>query len=283
MKITGAQNGLFVANEYIVNVISGTTFSLSQNAANPTLNTITTNGVNGGATFYVERSLTLGGGVSVNTANATSAITFGNSTAASTLNLQMGGADRTIDVAAGESLSIINAITGANALTKSGNGTLLLGQGGSGNVTVSNFNALHITGGTVIVTGNAGSGSAKGTPLSGSAGTGTITMDSGTTLTLSSAASPYNPIFMNATGGNVTLKGGHSAELAVEGGIFGNGTLNIVGAPNNAAQIDGVQLGGSAIANTYVGNIIVYNQGTVNGTVSAGLAQLRLGAMPFGN
>jgi|GEM_PF-3469553 len=274
VRSTGAQNGLNAGYEYILNVIDGTTFSLSQNAASPTLNTITTNGTLGTAVFNIERSVTLGGGISVATTNVSSFITLGSTTAVNALNLNMGGAARAIDVAAGESLNIINAITGAYALTKSGAGTLQLGLGAA-TITASNFNALHITGGTVNVTGTAGSGSVKGAPVSSSAGTGTITMDNGTALGISGASTLQNLISLNASGGSVFIRGANGAELVLDGGISGTGDFIIDNKPTSASNA-GVQISGSAIASTYVGNVFVNNSGTYNGTVSAGLSQLRL-------
>lgn len=72
------------------------------------------------------RTLTLNGDVVLNTAGGTTAnVTIGRATANQNLNLDLGGAARTFDIAANRTMTLANVISsGSGGLVKTGNGTL---------------------------------------------------------------------------------------------------------------------------------------------------------------
>ena len=73
------------------------------------------------------RTLTLGGGISLgNSATNTNTVTIGSTTDGQRLNLDLGGANRTLSVGTNRTLEILNVVSGANSITKTGAGTLKL-------------------------------------------------------------------------------------------------------------------------------------------------------------
>ncbi len=100
----------------------------------------------GNSVTAADRTVTLGGNVVVN-ANGAGAqtVTLGSTVDNNKLNIALGGTNRSISVATGDALVILNTISGANAFTKTGAGTLTL----SGNNTSG---STIVTDGTLIVT-----------------------------------------------------------------------------------------------------------------------------------
>jgi autotransporter-associated beta strand protein len=142
------------------------------------------------------------------------------------------GSNTTLSVGGEGSVTILNQIsTGTGTLIKDGSGTLLLGSNGlfSGGVIVSN--------GTLQTTNSAGYG------------TGTITLDNGTTLSMTDSSSlavnVTNPITL-AAGASASLDG-ESLAATFDGNITGNSdstliiTNQIALLGNTTAQLDSFQ------------------------------------------
>ncbi len=184
-------------------------------------------------------ALTLGGDISVS--GTTSAITLG-AASPDMLDVNLGGADRTFTVDAGNTLTFSNAITGSNTVTKAGNGTLnYSGATSYTGATIINAGTLSLNTSGAIASGNditlystAASTTAKlslasnvaqtiGTLAFGGAGqtstsAGNVTLNSGSTLTLGGTVSynaTNNPSVASSIGGSGTLA------------LGGNRTFNI--------------------------------------------------------
>jgi len=144
------------------------------------------------------QTITLGGDIGLNTAGGTSAnVTIGNS--ANHLNMDLGGITRTLTVAAGRTLTLVDVVSNGG-ITKEGSGTL----------TLSGANSY--AGGTTISEGALATGVAAG--LS----TGAVVNNATLNLT-SSAATTYT--FGSVSGnGTINVSLGSGAATAV----LGNGT-----------------------------------------------------------
>ncbi len=150
-------------------------------------------------------SLTLGGGVSVDGANA-AAVTLGSNTEGQKLNLNLGGADRTFSVATGNSLTVLNGVSGGNALTKTGGGNLTLSGGSTftGGLTINGgILAASTSNGLVATTSIVVNGTTAGTTTRFNLSTG-ITQTIGT-LTFGGAGATSTSVNTVGIGTGATL------------------------------------------------------------------------------
>lgn len=177
------------------------------------------------------RTVTLGGDVSVS--GTTSAIVLGSTTAGNGLNFLL-GADRTFSVASGNTVTVNNVVSGANALTKTGTGQLTLaGANTYTGTTTVNAGTLFLNASGALASGNNVVINSTTT-----ATTANMTLGSGFTQTIgtlafsgSGGAASSNTIFLNAgstltLGGTVTYNGATNP-LATT--INGTGTLALGG------------------------------------------------------
>ncbi len=193
-----------------------------------------------------DRTLTLGGNVVATTNAATvGAITLGNVTTGSHLNVDLGGASRTFNVQSGGTINVVNAISNGSIVVDGG-GTVNLGSeanaGGSstfsGGITVVNGtlnsngeNATSAFGTSAITLGGGdGSGNATLGHVNGSLGTitNTITVTAGSGLRSIAPGSGNDhyagAITLNA-GSTLTLAPSSNGELQIAGGIIGTGNV----------------------------------------------------------
>ncbi len=131
-------------------------------------NTATTTLLGGSAA----QTLTLGAS-GITMASGAGAVTIGSATAAQNVNIALGAA-QTWQVDSANPLTVLNIVSGANSITKTGTGTLVL----SG--------ANTYTGGTVINAGNVRA------TVAGALGTGTVTLGGGTLTLANDAATAFN-------------------------------------------------------------------------------------------
>ena len=180
--------------------------------------------------------LTLGAS-GIDMSSATANLTLGNAIAL--------GANQTWNVADGLTLNAGSVISGANLLTKNGNGTLILGG------------ANTYSGGTLIAGGTVQAGS--GTAL----GTGIITNNNGTTLRIRTSTSLPNAANFNGT---VTIDLANFLNNAgIVGAWSGNATINFINQENGGNGVVTNRTfticGGSSTAN---------NISALSGTISFG-------------
>lgn len=155
------------------------------------------------------RTITLGGDISVNTVSGTRTITFGSSTNGLFLNVDLGGATRAFTVGSGRTLGFVNAISNGG----------IVASGGSINFSGANT----YTGNTVV---NAGTVNLNGT--TGSSAFSDFILNrapSGTTLL--SLNSNTNGNVGTTRAKSVTLNGAGSSNGVILG-VTANGTANSV-------------------------------------------------------
>ena len=198
--------------------------------------------------------LTLGGDIGLNTGGGSANVTIGNS--ANHLNVDLGGATRTMTIAATRTLTFNDAISGTNAgIIKEGSGTLTFGT------TTNTF-----TGGLTIK---------RGTFIAGNKpnnlGTGSVTLGdaAGGPATISFNWNTYNnPIALGSNAvGPLTLTDVGGANPLVTGGINLNGNnLNVLKSGGNGANS---ALSIQTTAVTGAGSLTLSNMNIAgNGTIS---------------
>jgi fibronectin-binding autotransporter adhesin len=159
--------------------------------------------------------VTLGGDVSVS--GTTSAIVLGSTTAGNGLNFLL-GADRTFSVASGNTLTVNNVVSGANALTKTGTGQLTLAGANTytGTTTVNAGTLLLNASGTLA------SGSNLVVNSTTAATTAAVTLGAGFTQTIGTLT--FSGAGGAASNNNVTLNTGST--LTLGGTVTYDGTNN---------------------------------------------------------
>ena len=118
------------------------------------------------------QTLTLGAS-GITMASGAGAVTIGSATAAQNVNIALSAA-QTWQVDSANALTVLNIVSGANSITKTGTGTVVL----SG--------ANTYTGGTVINAGNVRA------TVAGALGTGAVTLGGGTLTLANDAATAFN-------------------------------------------------------------------------------------------
>jgi fibronectin-binding autotransporter adhesin len=159
-----------------------------------------------GCTLRVTRGGHLTGTVDLD--GATLAID-GDTSVAQTINLSGAG---TIDIAAGRTVTLGQAITGAQALTKSNGGMLVM-------TTASNQTSTTITGGTLRISNDNQLG----------AGVGGLTLNGGTLSVETADVTTARPLTINSPGGG-TLSVGTNRLLTWNGTVSGAGAIGKQGA-----------------------------------------------------
>jgi fibronectin-binding autotransporter adhesin len=214
----------------------------------------------GGAVTGAVQTLTLGGNIvgDFGTSANNLTVTLGSTTTASGLTIALGAADRSFSVSAGDTLNVINNISGARALTKLGSGTLNLG--GNNQFT----GGLNINAGTVTFVGGLPNLGSLTSAISFDTGTltwtaGNVTDISVKTVTINAGGATFNtgtnnfslanPIGNNGTGGLTKLGAGTLTLLGAN--TFTGGYTNGAGITNFSALNNfgtgGITLGGGTM------------------------------------
>jgi autotransporter-associated beta strand protein len=156
------------------------------------------------------RTLTLAGNVSAGVANQT--VTLGDVTNTDDLNVALGASPITFNTATGETLAVVNVISGANSLVGSGSGTL----------TLSGVNTF--TGGATLSSGQLNVNNAK------AVGTGTFTINGGTIDNTSGATITLSNNNAQTWGGDFTFLGSSALNLGTGAVALGaNRTVTVSG------------------------------------------------------
>lgn len=200
-----------------------------------------------------DRSLTLGGNVTVNTAGGTTAnVTIGSNTNNQRLNVNLGGVTRTFDIAASRTMTLNNVISNGG-ITKDGSGTLILlgANSYSGAVTINE--------GTLSISTINNVASANGLGQS-SAAASNLLLGNGTTLRYTGAAASTDRGFtINGTspGDGATLDASGTGALT-----FSNTATPAYG---TAGQTRTLTLAGTQVAgNTLAADIANNGAGAVS-------------------
>ncbi|MEK7781193.1 MAG: autotransporter-associated beta strand repeat-containing protein, partial [Verrucomicrobiota bacterium] len=197
--------------------------------------------VNNGASLAIDGSLNIDGEPLVlNTTNSPAlAVLAGNSTWDSTVTLNK---DASIDVAAGTSLRILNAIGGNFALTKSGAGTLAFG----GSIVNTYTNATIVNAGTLVLSNAAAANATILGPLVIGDGSGGSNAD---VVRLGRHRQIANPVAVTISTSGLLDLGGYSDAI---GSLAGSGNVVMVGpadfetgSDNTSTTFDG-SMSGSA-------------------------------------
>lgn len=218
----------------------------------------------------VDRSLTLGGDVTVTGSN-TSSITIGSTTTGQQLIIDLGGSDRLFTVDTGNSLAVLNVIGGSNSLTKAGAATpTFSGDNSYTGITTVNAGVLSfsgalsgatgaanfvLNGGTLRYTGPADTngaltlGTTPGSAFDAS-GPGTLTLDNTGALVLSGTNTARTFTLTGTGGGSLAPILGNNGTGATSLTKAGAGTWTLAGTStytlnSNWASISCPQCGGS--------------------------------------
>jgi autotransporter-associated beta strand protein len=164
-----------------------------------------------------DRTVTLGGDVTVDSATNNRTVTIGSTAANQNLNIAL-GASRTFDVATGDTLTFVNVISGSDlGITKTGSGTLTL----SGKNTFTG--GVTINAGTVTVGNNSAFGDGK------------VTARGGTTFAYSGNYNLTNALDLTGPGSITFLRTGQSGALSTSGAVTIAGNPELIynqGIPN---------------------------------------------------
>jgi autotransporter-associated beta strand protein len=190
----------------------------------------------GGGGTPIDHTLTLQGGINVNT--AAGPVVLGSATGGSNLNIDLGGAGRTFTVQSGNTLTALNTVSNGS-LVVSGGGTVQLGGTNTfaGGIVVANGtlnsygeNATSAFGsGTITLGGGDGTGNAILGHASGSNSiANAITVAAGTGLR-SIAPGSGNDTYTGAItlANNLTLASSSNGALNINGGITGTGNVTV--------------------------------------------------------
>jgi autotransporter-associated beta strand protein len=186
-----------------------------------------------------DRTLTLNGDVKMRSV-AGADVKLGANSAGQQLMLSLTAGGHTFDIAGDNTLSVVNAITGAGGLKKTGEGDLYL----------AGFNGY--TGGTEIA-----GGTVYATNASGSAtGSGAVSIASGAVLSIGAGQSPST--------------GAVSGDIANDGAVFF--------ARGNELTHAGRITGSGSVTQTGSGNLILTGANTYEGGTTIGSGTLTVGA-----
>ncbi|MGD0541021.1 MAG: autotransporter-associated beta strand repeat-containing protein, partial [Tepidisphaeraceae bacterium] len=195
-------------------------------------------------------TLTLGGDISAGVANQT--VTIGDVSGADDLNVALGAAGRTFNTASGQTLAVVNVISGADTLTAAGSGTL----------TLSGINTYST--GTTLSSGQLDINSVR------AVGTGNLTINGGTIDNTSGAAVAYTSNITQTWGGDFTFLGSNSLNMGTGAVTLGDNRTVTVSA---ATLTEGGIIGGAfSLTKAGTGTLTLSGANTFSGgtTLSAG-------------
>ena len=239
------------------------------------------------------RTLTLGGNISLggSTTNANT-VTFGSLTDGQKLNIDVGGATRTITVSTNRTMDVLNEITGTGGIIKNGTGTLRL----SDNNSYTGATQLGSTGnqGVLEVTKLANGGENSSIGKSSNAATG-IVFGGQTTATLryiGSGDSTDRRFSAGGVGAIFDASGGGALKWTNTNSVTWSGTSNAVRAltfagtsthdNTMAAAIGNNGTGATSITKKDAGRWILSGNNTYTGTTTIEAGTLELGSSTGG-
>ncbi len=199
-------------------------------------------------------TLTLGGDISAGVANQT--VTIGDVSGADDLNVALGAAGRTFNTAGGQTLAVVNVISGADTLAAAGSGTLTL----SG---VNTYSA-----GTTLSLGQLDINNAR------AVGTGALTINGGTIDNTSGAAVAYSSNITQTWGGDFTFLGSNSLSMGTGAVTFGaNRTVTV----SAGTLTEGGIIGGAfSLTKAGTGTLTLSGANTFSGGTTLSAGQLNI-------
>ena len=195
-------------------------------------------------------TLTLGGNIFAAPANQT--VTIGDVAGADDVDIALGAAGRTFTTASGQTLAVVNPISGATALTAAGTGTL----------TLSGINTY--SGGTTLSSGQLDMNSAR------AIGTGAFTINGGTIDNTSGAAVTLTSNQAQTWGADFTFLGTNALNLGTGGVTLGANRIVTVSA--SILTEGGIIAGAFSLTKAGAGTMTLSGADTFSGgtTLSAG-------------